>query len=319
MIRRTGQAIVAVAMLASCAGLALGQMPVSGRAGQAKVAAVVNGTVISMAELEAVVQTSGPLPASLPESQRRLCYMQALGMLIDNTLMRQFLQKNVPPANPAEVQKRLADLEAGLKEQHKTMAEFLHDSHHTLDQLKAEIGEYLAWMTYTTQKVTDADVERYYRENKDVFDKVTVRASHIMLHLPPGASAADKAKARSTLQQIRAKLLSDPHADFAAMAKQYSQDPQAQQGGDLGWFPRKWVFEENFAKAAFALQVGQISDVVETDIGMHIIKVTDRKPGEKSDFAKIKSAVRDFYLEDLRQQILADLRKTAKIEQLAVK
>ena len=282
-------------------------------------AAVVNGAAISMAELEAVVQTSGTLPASLPEPQRRLCYMQALGMLIDNMLMRQFLAKNVPPANPAEVQKRLADLEAGLKEQHKSMAEFLHDSHHTLDQLKAEIGEYLAWSAYTSQKVTDADVERYYRENKDVFDKVTVRASHIMLHVPPNAAAADKAKARATLQQIRAKLMSDPRIDFGEMAKQYSQDPQAQQGGDVGWFPRKWVFEESFAKAAFALQVGQISDVVETEFGLHLIKVTDRKPGEKSEFAKIKSAVCDFYLEDLRQQILADLRKTARIESLAVK
>jgi peptidyl-prolyl cis-trans isomerase C len=233
--------------------------------------------------------------------------------------MRQFLEKNVPPASPVEVQKRLADLDAGLKEQHKSMAEFLNDSHHTLDQLKTEIGEYLAWTAYTNQKVTDADVERYYRENKDVFDKVTVRASHIMLNLPPNASAADKAKARTTLQQIRAKLLSDPRIDFGEMAKQYSQDPQAQQGGDVGWFPRKWVFEESFAKAAFALQVGQVSDVVETEFGLHLIKVTDRKPGEKSEFAKIKSAVRDFYLEDLRQQILADLRKTARIELLAIK
>jgi parvulin-like peptidyl-prolyl isomerase len=319
MKRRTGLAAIAAAMLAICAGLALGQMPASGQGGQGTIAAVVNGASISMTQLKAAVQMGGPLPANLPEAQRRLRYMQALGMLIDNMLMSQFLEKHVAPANPVEVQKRLVDLEAGLKEQGKSMAEFLRDSHHTLDQLKAEIAEYLGWMAYTTQKVTDADVERYYRENKDVFDKVSVRASHIMLRLPQNATEADKAKARATLQQIRAKLVSDPRADFAEMAKQHSQDPQAQKGGDLGWFPRKWVFEESFSKAAFALQVGQISDVVESEFGLHLIKVTERKPGEKSDFAKIKPAVRDFYLEDLRQQILAEQRKTARIELIAVK
>jgi peptidyl-prolyl cis-trans isomerase C len=319
MIQRTTLAAVAAAMLASCAGLALGQTPASGKPGQAKVAAVVNGAPISMTEVESVVQMSGPVPANLPEAQRRLRYMQALGMLIDNVLMQQFLDKNVTQANPAEVNKRLAEVEAGLKQQGKTLADLLKDSHHTLDQFKADIADYLRWTAYTTQKVSDADVERYYRENKDVFDKVTVRASHIMLHVPPGASEADKAKARAKLQEIRTKLTSNPPADFAAMAKQYSQDPQAQQGGDLGWFPRKWVFEESFSKVAFSMQLGQVSDVVETEFGLHLIKVTDRKPGEKSDFTKIKPAVREFFLEDLRQQILAEQRKTAKIELIGVK
>ena len=119
---------------------------------------------------------------------------------------------------------------------------------------------------------------------------------HIVLPIPPNASEADKSKVREKLQEIRMMLQNDPKADFAELAKQYSKDPQASPGGDLGWFPRKWVFEESFSRAAFSLRVGQVSDIVETQIGYHLIKVTDRKPGEPSEFGKIKEAVGEFYL-----------------------
>jgi parvulin-like peptidyl-prolyl isomerase len=278
-----------------------------------KVAAVVNGVEISSADLEAAVKMGGPLPGNLTELQRRQRYMEALGMLIDGVLMQQFLEKHTPPVAPTDVAQRIADLEKGLKEQGKSLAEFCHDTNRTLDQLKAGIAEFIRWSAYTSKHVSDAVVEQYYKDNKDVFDKVSVKASHIVLRVPSNANEAEKAKAKAKLKEIREKLEKDPRADFAEMAKKYSQDPLGSKGGDLGWFPRKWVFDESFSKAAFSLQVGQVSDVVQTDFGYHLIKVTDRKAGEKSDFAKIKEAVREFCTEDLRQQILAEQRKTAKI------
>ena len=172
------------------------------------------------------------------------------------------------------------------------MAEFLRDSNRTPEQLKAEIADYLRWSAFTAAKVTDADVERFYKDNKDVFDKVSVRASHIVLPIPPNASEADKSKVREKLQEIRMMLQNDPKADFAELAKQYSKDPQASPGGDLGWFPRNGS-SRRASRCAFSLRVGQVSDIVETQIGYHLIKVTDRKPGEPSEFGKIKEAVRD--------------------------
>ena len=74
-----------------------------------------------------ISRMSGPVPANLPDDQKRLRTMQALGMLIDNMIMQQFLEKQTAPVNPAEVTKRLTDLESGLKEQGKSMAEFLRD------------------------------------------------------------------------------------------------------------------------------------------------------------------------------------------------
>ena len=166
MIQRNGLAVVCAILLASCVGVAQGQPPAKPAEG-AKVAAMVNGIPITMTEVEAAARMAGPVPPNLANDQLQMRMVQGLGMIIDNMLMKQFLEKYTAPINPAEVDKRIADIEAGLKEQRKSMAEFLHDSNRTLEQLKAEIGDYLRWSAYTASKVTDADVERFYKENKD--------------------------------------------------------------------------------------------------------------------------------------------------------
>jgi peptidyl-prolyl cis-trans isomerase C len=297
--------------LAVAVGLAGAQAPAQAKG---KPVALVNGTAITAAEVEAVLKASGPSPVQLPEAQRRQRYAEALGMLIDNLLMRQLLEKHTPPVSAEQVTAHLKEMEAGLKEQGKTLAEFCHDTNQTQAQLRAGIADHLRWSAYAMAHITEKDLETYYRDNKDFFDGVTVRASHIVLRVPASAPEAERTKARAKLAEIRRKLQGEPKADFAELAKEHSQDPRAAQGGDLGFFPRKWVFDEAFARVAFALEVGQISDVVQTDYGLHLIKVTARKPGKPSTYAEMKEAVREFCVEDLRQELLARERKKAKIE-----
>lgn len=292
--------------LVMLAGVAVGQPA-------AKPIAVVNGIPISQAELDAVLKAADPVPVTLPEAQRRKRQMEALAMLMDNVLMRQFLEKNTPPVPPAEVSKRIGEMETGLREQGKSLAEFCQDTNQTIDQLRANVVDHLRWNAYVAGNVSESAVAKYYAENKDFFDGTTVRASHIVVRLPSTATDTEKVRARETLARLRQQLAADPKVDFGELARQYSQDPQASKGGDLGWIPRKW-YDESFARAAFSLQVNQVSDVVQTDFGMHLIKVTDRKPGKPSEYARIKEAVREFCAEDLRQQILGEQRKTAKIE-----
>jgi peptidyl-prolyl cis-trans isomerase C len=311
MRRRTWLATLAAALLAGWAVPALAQ---GGVRPPVKPVTVVNGVTISPSELEAVLKLAGTEPVHLPESQRRQRQMEALSMLIDNILWHQYLEKNTPPVSPAEVGKRLAEMEAGLKAQGKSLAEFCHDTNQTPEQLRICIADHLRWAASLQQSVSEAQVEQYYRDNKDFFDEVTVKASHIVLRVPAGASDKEKKDTLERLTQIRAQLASDPKADFAELAKKHSQDPRAAQGGDLGYFPRKWVFDEAFSKAAFSLTVGQVSEIVQTDFGLHLIKVTDRKPGKVSDYSKIKEAVREFYAEDRRQELLAAERKAARIE-----
>jgi peptidyl-prolyl cis-trans isomerase C len=85
-------------------------------------------------------------------------------------------------------------------------------------------------------------------------------------------------------------------------------------GGNLGLIPRKYALEEPLSSVAFKLTPGQISDVIETEFGIHILRVNERKEGKPSEFAKIKDDVREFCNEEFFQDTLARQRKTAKIE-----
>jgi peptidyl-prolyl cis-trans isomerase C len=275
--------------------------------------AVVNGVAISAAEVEAMLKNAGPTSVHLPQSQQRMRQMEALGVIIDNVLWRQYLAKHTPQVAASEMARRMEEMRIGLQAQNKTIEAFCQETNQTIDQLRASIADHLRWTAFVHKHVTDPVVEQYYRDNKDFFDQVKVQASHIVLRVPHNAPDKDRAEARARLEQIRKQLLSDPRADFAEMARKHSQDPRAAQGGDLGEFQRKWFFDETFSRAAFALKPGEISEIVQTDFGMHLIKVTRRIPGKPSDFSKIKEVVREFCAEDMRQQILAQERKTAKI------
>jgi peptidyl-prolyl cis-trans isomerase C len=290
-----------------------GVVPVSATATDVKPAAVVNGEAIPMSELEAVLKQAGPSPVSVPEEQRKAGQRQALAILIDDALMHQFLAKYTQKVSPEEVEKKLGELDAGLKKENRSLAEFCRDKGLTEAQIRTNIGYTLRWHTYAQQNVTDAMVEKYYNDFKDFFDGVTVKASHIVLRVPLTAPAADVQAAREKLTALRTEVAGGK-LDFAEAAKKNSQCPSAPGGGDIGYFPRKWVVDEAFAKAAFALKVGDVSDIVQSEYGLHLIKVTDRKAGQPSDFTKIKEDVREFCTEDVRQSLLARMRKEAKIE-----
>lgn len=301
--------LVSLAMLAVLVNAA----PAQAVRPASKPAAVVDGTAISMAEVEAVLKQAGPTATPLTDAQRKQLQMEAVGMLIDDVLMEKFLRKNAPRVDPAEVNKKVAELEEGLKQQGKTLADFYKESGQNEAQLRTNIVNMLQWTAYAKEHLNEADLQRYYEQNRDFFDRVSVRASHIVLRLSSSASPGEREQMRTRLQTLRQEILNGK-IDFAEAAKKYSQCTSAPNGGDIGYFPRKLAVEEAFAKAAFALKVGEVSDVVETDYGMHLIKVTDRKPGQSSDFTKIKDEVRELCMEEMRMAVLAQERKAAHIE-----
>jgi peptidyl-prolyl cis-trans isomerase C len=280
---------------------------------QVKPVAVVNGEPIPLTQLEAVLAREGPKAVQLPEDKLREMRLATLGMLIDDLLLVQFLRQNGPRVDPAEVDKKVAETVEGLKKQGKTLPDFLRDLGQTEAELRVDVASMLQWRDYVKARVSDDDLKRYYQENKDFFDGVTVHASHIVLRVPQTSSDAERQQTRDKLLAIRQEIVSGK-VDFAEAAKKYSQCPTAPKGGDLGFFPRKGAVDESFAKAAFALQVGQVSDVVQSDYGLHLIKVSERKPGQASDFAKLKDVVQQFYVMDLQQAVVAQMRKSSRIE-----
>jgi len=156
-------------------------------------------------------------------------------------------------------------------------------------------------------KVPRADVERYYNEHLGTYTTPEqVRASHILLKTDGKNDADVKAKAEGILKEAKAG------GDFAALAKKYSEDDSnAPQGGDLDYFARGRMVPE-FDNAAFNLKPGEVSDLVKTQFGYHIIKVTDRKPAIVRDLKDpaLYSEIETTVLKDLAEAQVNDLAES---------
>ncbi|MGF6262418.1 peptidyl-prolyl cis-trans isomerase D [Paraburkholderia youngii] len=140
---------------------------------------------------------------------------------------------------------------------------------------------------------SDADLKKYYDDNIAHFrTEGEVRAGHILIAAPKDASAADKAKAKQKAEELLAQLKAHPD-QFAQIAQQSSQDPgSASKGGDLGYFGRGMIAGgQAFDDAVFALKKDEISGLVQTDFGFHIIKVTDVKPAVTKSFDEVKDQI----------------------------
>ncbi|MFZ2948878.1 MAG: peptidylprolyl isomerase [Desulfuromonadaceae bacterium] len=164
--------------------------------------------------------------------------------------------------------------------------------------------------------VSEPEIRAFYDKNLDKFKRdESVKASHILIGADDKTSADDRKKAREKVEKLRKELASG--ADFAALAKGNSTCPSSQQGGDLGFFGKGQMVPP-FEKAAFALKPGEISDVVETQFGYHIIKLTEKKPAETTAFNDVKANIEEFLkrqkVNEAIQKYLEETKKTASIE-----
>ena len=136
-------------------------------------------------------------------------------------------------------------------------------------------------------KITDEAINSYYEQNKARYGtEEQRRASHILI----AAEGSDKASARKRAEEILAKVKANPN-DFAKLARENSKDPgSAAQGGDLGFFGRGMMVKP-FEETVYRLKDGEISDVVETDFGFHIIRLTEIKPAQAKSLAEVRTDI----------------------------
>ncbi|MEO6422797.1 MAG: SurA N-terminal domain-containing protein [Candidatus Nitrotoga sp.] len=161
----------------------------------------------------------------------------------------------------------------------------------TDEQVRVEYVTFSADALQSQVTVNEADIKKYYEEHKNEFGSPEQRqAAHILIAMTPQATDADKLAAKTEAEKVLKQVQKSPEK-FAELAKQYSQDPgSASNGGDLGQFGPGMMVKP-FEDAVYNLKVGEISSLVQTDFGFHIIKVLAVNPAKTLPLNEVNSAI----------------------------
>jgi parvulin-like peptidyl-prolyl isomerase len=295
------------------------------------VAATVNGQSIPEVAVRRALKT-------VPADKQNEARTEILGFLIDNTLIEQYLVSQSVAVDQKEVDGKLAEMKQQLEKEKLDYQKVLQDMMLTEQELRTHIMAEIRWQKFVDKQAGDKVLHELFDQNPEMFDGSMVHGRHILLS-PPAKDAKAVEQARQQLLGLRkqvedavtggmAKLPANAdnlakekervrlmEETFGALAKEKSACPSSKQGGDVGWFPRSGSMVEPFAKAAFALKPYQMSDVVSTQFGLHLIMVVDRKAGKTGvKFEEAKDDVKDVFAGRLRESLCSDLRNKAKIE-----
>ena len=286
-----------------------------------EVIARVNGEDVNKGDFDRLVkQMEAQAGRPVPAEQRDQVYRGIIDQLVTYTLLVQETKVRNVIVSDAEA-KQIADARiAELRKQVPNEAAFnkaMADRNMTVARLRADIRRDIAINKMMQEEIaklqppTEAELKEYYDKNPDEFRGV--RASHILIR-PDGFDETSKKKARTAIEDVLKQAKAG--TDFGELARKHSSDGSAQAGGDLGFFT-KGTMVPAFSDVAFALQPGQLSDVVETQFGFHIIKVTEKK---EVQFAEASEKLRAFLgqkkQQDAEQAFVNALKSKAKIEVL---
>ncbi len=199
-----------------------------------------------------------------------------------------------------------------LEAQKTTLERFLSDRHLTRDAFRKQLAWQLLWERTMEKQLTDDVLEDYFDDHRKEFDGSEVRASHILLR---AAKSNDPAVLNTTLKTaaaLRAEIEAGKYT-FAEAAAQFSSGPSREKEGDVGFFPRHGLMVEPFSRAAFGLPIGEISQPVLSPFGIHLIKVTEIKPGKKA-WTEVREELKPPAAQALFDKLAKIERDKAKIQ-----
>lgn len=288
------------------------------------VLARVNGEDVTKAELDRLIRNmelSAGQP--VPAERRDEILRGALDQLITYTVLRQEIRARKISIPEPEIEASLQEMQ----KQFPSGQEFkkaLSERGMNLDRLRADarvdmsINKMMEDEVSMQPEATDAQVREFYDKNPDKFKQdEAVRASHILIRVEPDANDATKQKARARAEALAKQAKGG--ADFAELARKNSDDGSAQMGGDLNYLaPGQTVAP--FDRAVFSMEPGQISDVVETEFGFHVIQVVDKRAASTVPFEQVSPRIRAFLTEEAKQAraqaFIEQIKKKATIEVL---
>jgi peptidyl-prolyl cis-trans isomerase C len=288
------------------------------------VIARVNGQDVKKEEFDRIIGTmEARAGQKIPADRRDEILRGAIDQLVVYTLLSQESQKRGIKVEDAEIDGKMGEL----KKQFPTQDAFdkaLKDRGMTMETLRKDarvdlsVTKLIDAETAALPGPSDLEAKDFYAKNPDKFKQdESVRASHILVRVDEKADAAAKKKARAEIDTVLKQVKAG--GDFAKLAQEHSQDGSAAQGGDLSYFAKGQMVPA-FDKVAFELKPGQVSDVVTTQFGYHIIKVVDHKPGRTIPFEESSQQIKQFLTEEKKGQhrdaFIEGLKKKSKIEVL---
>jgi len=251
-----------------------------------RIVAVVNEEIITLSELRAIsipyLQKMKRQYAvnygdeEILETEKRI-----VDQLIDEMLVAQEADRLGIEVTPKEINMAMRDVKERNQLTEAQFEEALAEDGMTLEDYKSELTKQMKKMRLMDQEikakvqVSKKEIDKYYQEHNDEFNAPPeVRLQQILLILPPEATESEVMLVREQAEQIHKRI--NEGEDFTMLVKLYSQDPNAAAGGDMGAFRQGELFSD-LDKVAFTLAVGEVSPVIQSPKGFHILRLLDRK------------------------------------------
>jgi peptidyl-prolyl cis-trans isomerase SurA len=293
-----------------------------------RVAAVVNGEVIPLSEVEQRAAADLSRAAAKPDAKartemRRQVLMAAVDQLIGEKLLEVQIKELNIEVSEQEIDMSIDDVRKQQGVDGDQFEQVLRNEGFTMATYREFMRKHLSRFKLINLKVrnkvnlSDEDLKsEYTRWSKMESEDPEVHARHIVIQTPANANAASVDAAKKKAEMV-AKEAKKPGADFAALAKQYGEGANAEEGGDLGFF-RRGVMDPEFERVAFALKPGQVSDPIRLKFGFHIIKVEERRAVPAKGFEEVKEQLKtrllQTQLEKYTTQYVQELRQSAVVE-----
>lgn len=273
------------------------------------IAARVDGRDITWREVDRRVrQTLGERDAS-PAAMAAL-RRAAREQLISRELILSYLSAHDVAPSKQDVDVELARIRKRLAIDERTLEDYLKNSEQTEAEFRKLLRWKLGWQWYLDRYLTDANLQRHFQQHRRQFDGTRMRVAQILFKADV-ADPASLAAARAAAKKVRAELAAKK-LTFAEAAKKHSAAPSSDKGGDIGWIERHEPMQESFSRAAFALELNEVSEPVTTAVGAHLIKCLEVEPGQRR-WQEVREPLRVAVTTHLFNWVAAQQRSRSKI------
>lgn len=289
-----------------------------------KTVATVDGEVILMSEYErrakpVIEEYEKVLTGPDKEIKIKELKEKILEQMIDEKILISEAKRKKVKVNNKEIQDGIGEIRKRFDTEEEYNQELARQGL-AEEEFRGQVKEQLMVMKLIDQEVkakvvppTDSEIEDFYKQNEsEMVEPEQMRVRHILIKVDENT---DKKEALKKIREIL-KEVKKGKTSFAELAKKYSEGPSAPRGGDLGFFIRGQMVRE-FEEAAFVLKVGEISNVVETEYGYHIIQCIEKKASEKKSLEEIRDYLRNFIfqkkMEERYEKWLRTLRDKVSI------